>query len=421
MGPFQPGCCIRRGRKLFIAVAIVAALALPCCLPVLAQIDGGKTEEQPLGGVHGGISAAPKDVSAIPEKGTQLKLREHYQDRSDPLATRHDGSSRQSSRRRDSHLSQATMDDYSQWLRQNPLPFQTGEGSKQPNSDQTRSGRSPLEAGERLMEQENTRLQNEYVTAQTKNNLLATQLQIKDVQVHQSAKSRKLIIAALSFVVALSVGVSLYQRRMRRQLLFISTTDSLTGLLNRRGTTQLFTKAEKSSATVFMLDVDRFKSINDHFGHAVGDSVLKEIATRMKKLSRQGDIVARWGGEEFLLCAWDMTPEEAGDFSHRLCMAIATEPFLLKEGSMLQLTVSIGFALYPLFSGNWTAQWHDTIYLADRALYAAKQSGRNCWAGLKGEDAPTDCSIQYLYDNIDIAIERGWMHSMSEKDIEWIT
>lgn len=171
--------------------------------------------------------------------------------------------------------------------------------------------------------------------------------------------------------------------RLRRQVrdgLRLAATDPLTGLYNRRyALSQLARIAERSDTTgrsyaVMLLDLDRFKRINDTFGHAAGDAVLIEVGRRLSGNMRSVDTLARIGGEEFLVLMPDTTAEAAMTAGERFRRVVQDEPISLPDGSdRVSMTISIGVAIGP-------RPQHDPAGLlaeADRALYAAKADGRN--------------------------------------------
>lgn len=164
----------------------------------------------------------------------------------------------------------------------------------------------------------------------------------------------------------------------------LAMIDPLTGLHNRRyGLAQLATIADSAQRTgqgfaVMVLDLDRFKSVNDHFGHAAGDAVLIEIANRLSQNLRSGDLLARMGGEEFLIALPQTELTDARMIAERLCRAIEASPVHLSDTNQLNITISIGLSV----SGD-VADLSDKnslleiIERADRALLNAKASGRN--------------------------------------------
>jgi len=162
-----------------------------------------------------------------------------------------------------------------------------------------------------------------------------------------------------------------------------AVTDPLTGLYNRRyALSHLKGMAERAADSgrdfaVMMLDVDHFKKINDRFGHATGDQVLCELAERLRDNLRAVDLIARIGGEEFLVAMPDTSAEQARGAAERLRRIIKNQPFAkdAKRGA-IAMTLSIGVAM-----GGTNSQIQDDISVlfkrADTALYAAKTAGRN--------------------------------------------
>jgi diguanylate cyclase (GGDEF)-like protein len=154
----------------------------------------------------------------------------------------------------------------------------------------------------------------------------------------------------------------------------LASLDSLTGLSNRRSILDTATRLERShqhagSLSLLMIDVDHFKSINDRFGHQVGDEVLRRVSDVLRTQVRTTDIVGRYGGEEFLVLMPDTGPEGAVLVAEKLCTAVAdgiTQPD--------QVTVSIGVAT----TSERDLTLDRTLTRADEALYRAKADGRNC-------------------------------------------
>lgn len=164
----------------------------------------------------------------------------------------------------------------------------------------------------------------------------------------------------------------------------LAVIDPLTGLHNRRyGLAQMQAIAEKARATgaafaVLVADIDRFKAINDRFGHAAGDAVLVEVAARLRDNLRMGDLLARIGGEEFLIALPDIALPEARLIAERLCDVMIAQPFRLARGEALVVTLSIGLAISD--AGETPAHVEtvtDLFDRADRALMRSKAAGRN--------------------------------------------
>jgi diguanylate cyclase (GGDEF)-like protein len=164
----------------------------------------------------------------------------------------------------------------------------------------------------------------------------------------------------------------------RSELARISRTDQLTGLLNRRGFDDAAASALRSaqeaglSAVVFMCDVDRFKSINDKYGHDFGDKVLVEISDVLRSFAEKHRVlVARHGGEEFAALMIGISHEQAAQYAEDIRLACAARKISTEENST-RVTISIGFTL----SRN-EIELSKIMRVADRALYAAKHGGRN--------------------------------------------
>ena len=162
----------------------------------------------------------------------------------------------------------------------------------------------------------------------------------------------------------------------------LAVIDPLTGLHNRRyAVARLAAIAEASMASgedfaVMVVDLDRFKSVNDRWGHAAGDAVLVSVAERLGQSLRAGDLLARIGGEEFLAALPATGLTEARTVAERLCHAVEETPVLLPCGTTVAVTVSIGLAIGSPRSGAGDPV-RDTLDRADRALLAAKSAGRN--------------------------------------------
>ena len=164
-----------------------------------------------------------------------------------------------------------------------------------------------------------------------------------------------------------------------RDGLRMAVIDPLTGLYNRRYATQhmqkIVERARKSGNdfAVMMLDIDNFKHINDSEGHDVGDQVLKEFSHRIQENTRGVDLVARMGGEEFLIVMPDASHMVAKHVSERLRRAVESAAFKADTGAELKVTVSIGVAIGTAGADDPEA----LIRCADKALYTSKSNGRN--------------------------------------------
>ncbi|MFD1912959.1 GGDEF domain-containing protein [Halodurantibacterium flavum] len=164
------------------------------------------------------------------------------------------------------------------------------------------------------------------------------------------------------------------RRQVRREevLRAAAHKDPLTGLLNRRGLEHALNLLPPDQPRALLIvDVDHFKQINDSFGHPVGDIVLQGLSARIGELARRGDILARFGGEEFAMVLSPVTAAAAAEIAERLRRAIEARPFEAGQAA-LHVTVSIG-GVFRSGEGDLT----DAVRAADRALYAAKFEGRN--------------------------------------------
>jgi diguanylate cyclase (GGDEF)-like protein len=179
----------------------------------------------------------------------------------------------------------------------------------------------------------------------------------------------------LTVLVAARVLANRYQRL--RQTAY---RDPLTRLNSRRFMDE-FIPAELARAarlghpvTALFIDIDHFKQVNDHYGHAAGDVVLQALARRLNGLRREGDFLCRWGGEEFALFMFGQGLADAQSLAERMRASVAAEPFPLGKGMpTLPVTISIGVA--ALAPGNDSLP--HLIAATDQALYAAKSAGRN--------------------------------------------
>jgi two-component system, cell cycle response regulator len=170
----------------------------------------------------------------------------------------------------------------------------------------------------------------------------------------------------------------------------LSVTDPLTGLANFRSLSETLVR-ETDRATrferplsVLMLDVDLFKTVNDSWGHAVGDIVLRDLAARLQGLVREVDTVARYGGEEFAIVLPETGVHGAAEVAQRVVEAVRREPFgLVGAGSPLRVTVSAGVATFP----DCAATAAELMQRADQALYAAKAQGRDGWSAARSPGA----------------------------------
>ena len=159
----------------------------------------------------------------------------------------------------------------------------------------------------------------------------------------------------------------------------LASTDTLTGLLNRRAFVERIEKARAASdkqlfpISTLLLDVDHFKKVNDTLGHDAGDAVLQGVARVLSAMARKSDFVARWGGEEFVVCLTATAEAGARIAAERVRRAIAEARYVLPNGQEHRATASVGLASAE--NAGWDI--HELIGRADKAMYAAKHRGRN--------------------------------------------
>lgn len=181
---------------------------------------------------------------------------------------------------------------------------------------------------------------------------------------------KHMMINIIIIIIALFIFYFFRQRSANihnEQLEFISNTDALTGLKNRRKIDKILNKIKNKKFSLILMDIDHFKLINDDFGHLIGDEVLKDIAHLLKYNVNQNDIIGRWGGEEFLIICKNTSISEAEKLSYRIKDLIENHDFKVKK-----ITASFGIS-----EANNNLVLKDILSNADRALYKAKENGRN--------------------------------------------
>ena len=177
-------------------------------------------------------------------------------------------------------------------------------------------------------------------------------------------------LVALVAYVAVASGVATVGRLRRRieALGHEAETDPLTGLANRRALDRALERQAGRAAAALVVDIDHFKRVNDEHGHDAGDDVLRELARRLEASVRDGDLVARSGGEEFVVLLGNGKESAAAMVAHRILAATRARPFVVRDGD-LPLTVSVGHAAGPAGA--------ELSRRADEALYAATEAGRD--------------------------------------------
>jgi diguanylate cyclase (GGDEF)-like protein len=201
----------------------------------------------------------------------------------------------------------------------------------------------------------------------------------------------------------------------------LSITDPLTGLKNRRylefSIAEDLARARRrfqaiqsdwrnnkediANISFLVIDIDHFKLVNDNYGHAAGDRVLRQMGAVLTSVTRESDTTVRWGGEEFLIIARGSKENDAGTLAERIRKKVALTSFSISNEKAIALTCSIGFSSWPFFNFEPEAlRWQEILTLADRGLYLAKNNGRNAWIGITARvEYQGDTGIEVL-DNL---------------------
>ncbi len=225
-------------------------------------------------------------------------------------------------------------------------------------------------------------------------------------------------------------------RQMARELKELALRDPLTGLRNRRylfetitpqldslrqrhlrevgGSSDRRPSSEGEVMGLFMVDIDHFKKVNDELGHDAGDVVLQQFAQVISACARTNDVVVRWGGEEFLLVLPRTGYAHLTTFAERVRSTVEKKTFKLRNGHTLNLTCSVGYTSFPVFSDpNYDLNLDHVISVADLGLMAAKQEGRNRIIHVfAGERMPlNEDEANRMLDALDWAEEHGYLRT----------
>jgi len=248
-------------------------------------------------------------------------------------------------------------------------------------------------------------------------------------------KLRAAYLGILTTVLVLAIGAVtwLFRRAQRAnaklaaanyKLAYLAERDPLTNLFNRRAMRawleNLPPASIKNPLGLVLLDVDHFKSINDRFGHETGDRVLSEISARLAALLREGDQLARWGGEEFLIALPGMAARDMETFVTRILDRIGSKPFRIGERD-LPITASVGFCPFPMENSAIGEGWESHFMLADQAMYHAKGKGRYGASGVLAFLAPWETVKTACVRDFSAAIKDGlievhhWRGALSDQ------
>jgi len=197
-----------------------------------------------------------------------------------------------------------------------------------------------------------------------------------------------------------------------------SSLDPLTALYNRRHFQEYMrthNQVERRGANgedivgaLFLLDVDHFKHVNDTYGHAAGDAVLKMIAESLRVALRETDMIVRWGGEEFLAFLPAIPRNGVDEIARRILSCVSLQPVPFQD-HMIHVNVSVGFAPFPLAPGGLPLPWERAVNLVDMALYLAKAHGRNRAYGVRGFSNFEQTSMEAIEQNLEQAWRAGFV------------
>lgn len=216
------------------------------------------------------------------------------------------------------------------------------------------------------------------------------------------------LLAALMYRRVRVAQAALHHRteRLRAE----SRQDALTGLANRRYFQAMQAERGPSGGeargALYLLDMDHFKQINDSRGHAAGDAVLVEVARRLQSVTREGDLIVRWGGEELLVLAEDTGEDQVDVLAQRLLNALGALPVRV-DGQAIPVSASIGYAVFPLQPGQLDLPWHLAVDLVDAAMYLAKTQGRNRACGVRRVQAERPEELTELLNDLEAAWRQG--------------
>lgn len=206
------------------------------------------------------------------------------------------------------------------------------------------------------------------------------------------------ILSVVSTIISIFIVYFFYAETLgqsQRELQRLANTDELTSIYNRRSLFRegryIFKLSKKiaRSHSMILIDIDFFKNVNDQFGHPAGDKVLRQVTELLKSNIRHHDILARYGGEEFAIILSDITKENSKKTAENLRGKIEDTAFIINNEKEVHLTISIGLCDFDSQYKNFD----QVLMNADRALYTAKQSGRN--------------NVQIYEDALSSAVEKG--------------
>ena len=225
----------------------------------------------------------------------------------------------------------------------------------------------------------------------------------------EAQKLRNQLSAAAAVLIALVCGALGWSigrvRKVNQRLRYGSEHDALTGLHNRHYFNEHILaggNGRRLAGCVLLVDLDHFKRINDTFGHPAGDAVLSATARRLASTLREGDVLLRWGGEEFLILLEPMVDSQLHSTASRILDAVRSEP-VAWNGERIPCTASIGCARFPISGAAVDVSLERAISLVDKALYHAKRAGRDRACVITFVSARSEQDLAYINDEFDAA------------------
>ncbi len=254
----------------------------------------------------------------------------------------------------------------------------------------------------KIAEYEKEKVQRQMISIQKDN-------EIRDLELDKQKFTQKALIFVISFIFVFAV-VSFYfaftniktntkLKAANAKLEQISKTDPLTDLANRRDMIERMKQEQirfsrnRKPFVLLMSDIDAFKKINDNYGHACGDFILKSLANQMRSTARKQDITSRWGGEEFLMLLPETDLEGGFALAEKIRKDIETTSYVFGD-NRITLTMTFGVSVY-----NRPMDIDYCIKMADEALYKGKRQGKNCVIMSKPKEKPIFKDVKSLIDS----------------------
>lgn len=205
--------------------------------------------------------------------------------------------------------------------------------------------------------------------------LLKNENSLNQLALDRTVHQRTLMVLALSFLLLVVLGIWIWQQHAKRQLVKLSTRDPLTGLLNRRGVVYWHQQNvfHEDTRLLWLVDLDQFKKINDDLGHEAGDQTLMAIGRSLKQLLNPQRCIGRWSGEEYIIITEDVSRSQINEFGDEILQKV-NETHIEIGLNQIKVTASIGVSL---IKGESTHMWNRALSQADKALYVAKDRGKN--------------------------------------------